>query len=670
MSDKARMRKSLTQKLREYRESFAGKLYISFMVIAIALSLTFFAVDFWQESRVMNQNVENKGRLLSAILAYHARIGVFSENRDRLKASVEGVIRSKDISFVRFFDVQDRLIYEHATGETAPEGFGRLPGMKEVRMMKGGNEDMQPVTGRENIVFTMPVVIERLSYDEGLLSGDDGTTAQQQIIGYVQVAIAKAYHEKKVARIILADIAISAFFLLIGGSIVFLFIRKSTRPLAVLTEAVRSFGKESIQINVPVQSGDEVGKLSHAFNEMSETLVRKEGERQRLETQFRQAQKMEAVGTMAGGIAHDFKNILTAISGFSNLAKMSLEKNDPAREYVEHILTASSRAAALVQSLLAFSRQQLISPKAVDLNTILTNVEKMLRRLIREDIRLDIQLSKERSVVMADAGQIDQVLMNLCTNARDSMPDGGTLSIAIGKTQLDKDFFPAFEVMKPGTYATISVADTGTGMDDETRKKIFEPFFTTKEVGRGSGLGLASVYGIVKQHEGYIDVRSRPGQGTEFFIYLPLVHVDDQYEPDRTATALQRGSETILVAEDDEDVRLYVHDILRLYGYTVVEASDGDEAVQMFARHPKIDLLLLDVVMPGKNGREVLETIRAQSPQIRALFLSGYSEDIISKRGVLDEGINFISKPVSPEELLIRVREVLDSGTQGSSKRA
>ncbi|MBI5634252.1 MAG: response regulator [Nitrospirae bacterium] len=657
------MKKSLMQKMKGYQESFAGKLFTSFMLITIVLSLTFFVIDFWQESRVMMQNVENKGRLISTILAYHVKAGVFAGNRDMLKTAIEGVIRSKDVTSIRILDLQDRLLFEHGKGEITAGDFGRLPGSKEVMEMRGRNDDLLVLRSRKKILFTTPVFIERPSYAEEFLYLGIDEASQQELIGYVQVVIDRSYHEKKIRKIIMTDIAISLFFLLIGGSLIYWHIRKRTKPLVSLMNAVRSFGAGHALEKVPVQSRDEVGKLSHAFNEMAESLLQKEAERQRLETQFRQAQKMEAVGTMAGGIAHDFKNILTAISGFSSLAKMSLEKDDPAREYVEHILTSSSRASALVQSLLAFSRQQVISPKAVDLNTIVANVEKMLLRLIREDIRLVIAHSHERLMVMVDSGQIDQILMNLSTNARDAMPEGGTLSIATGSAQLQEDSFQNFEVTKPGMYALISVSDTGTGMNKETLKKIFDPFFTTKEVGRGSGLGLASVYGIVKQHRGYIDVKSEVGQGTVFSIYLPMLHSDDRDEPAPSVAEPKRGSETILVAEDDEEVRIYIHDILRLFGYSVVEAADGGEAVRIFSQRPGIDLLLLDVVMPGKNGREVFDAIKILSPEIRALFISGHPADIIGKRGVLEEGINFIGKPVSPEELLSKIREVLDSKT-------
>jgi nitrogen-specific signal transduction histidine kinase/ActR/RegA family two-component response regulator len=393
---------------------------------------------------------------------------------------------------------------------------------------------------------------------------------------------------------------------------------------------------------------------------MAESLLHKETERQRMETQFRQSQKMEAVGTMAGGLAHDFKNIITAITGFANLVKMSLEEDDPAREYAEHILSSSARASTLVQSLLAFSRQQIISPKPVSVNNIIRGVEKILRRLIREDIEFRTDLSAKNLVVMADTGQIEQALMNLCTNARDAMPEGGVLTISTWSVELGEGSFSNYGAARPGTYAAIAVADTGIGMDEETKARIFEPFFTTKDAGKGTGLGLSTVYGIIKQHEGFVDVRSEPGKGSLFSMYFPLIHSETGKEMGKKEAVLKKGTETVLVAEDDEDVRLYIHDILRLFGYTVIEAIDGEDAVQKFSDRPNVDLLVFDIIMPRKNGKEAYEEIRAMSPGIRALFISGYTGDVIDKKGILEEGVNYIGKPISPEELLGKVREVLD----------
>lgn len=393
-------------------------------------------------------------------------------------------------------------------------------------------------------------------------------------------------------------------------------------------------------------------------------------EQKKLEEQLRHAVKMEAVGQLAGGIAHDFNNILTAIIGYASVMGMRLTAGDPIKVYVDQILSASERAAALTQGLLAFSRKQIISPKQIDLNNIIRTVERLLQRVIGEDIEFKSVLTGKELVIKADAGQMEQVLMNLATNARDAMPDGGQLTIETEFVELDNEFIKAHGYGEQGTYALLSVSDTGAGMDEATRDKIFEPFFTTKEVGKGTGLGMSIVYGIVKQHDGFINVYSEPGKGTTFRIYLPLYTPDADSGvagPERNRAEkecekpVQGGTETILLGEDDPNVRGLIKEVLERYGYKVIEAVDGDDAIEKFFEHMEdIRLLLLDVVMPKKNGKEVYEEIKKFVPCIKALFASGYTANVIHKKGVLDEGLIFISKPVAPNELLRKVREVLD----------
>ncbi len=386
-------------------------------------------------------------------------------------------------------------------------------------------------------------------------------------------------------------------------------------------------------------------------------------EHKRLEEQLRQSQKMEAIGQLAGGIAHDFNNILTAIIGYGNLLQLRLGENHQLRAYVEQILTSSERAANLTQSLLAFGRKQVIDPRQVELNQIVRSVERLLSRLIGEDIEVKIELAHGDLMVLADVAQIEQVLMNLATNARDAMPEGGKLTIRTGILDLDNKFIKAHGYGKAGRYAIISVEDTGMGMSEKTRDRVFEPFFTTKEVGKGTGLGLSIVYGIVKQHNGYVNVRSAPGKGSIFTIYLPTVKVLNKEASAAPYQPLIGGSETILVAEDDSEVRKLTKNLLEEFGYSIIEAKDGEDAILKFMKNRKrVDLVILDVVMPKRNGKEVYEEIKKHVPDVKALFTSGYTADVIHNKGVLDAELDFISKPVSPKELLKRVREIIDRG--------
>lgn len=385
-------------------------------------------------------------------------------------------------------------------------------------------------------------------------------------------------------------------------------------------------------------------------------------ERRKLEAQLLQSQKMEAIGTLAGGVAHDFNNILTAILGYASILQMKMENGDVLRQYVLHIIDSTKRAASLTQSLLAFSRKQLMAPRNVDLNDIVRHVEKLLQRLIGEDIELVTSLAPCPFPILADAIQIEQVLMNLATNARDAMSNGGKLIIRSERAAVDQEYASANGLAAPGEYAVLSVSDTGSGMDKRTRDKIFEPFFTTKELGRGTGLGLAIVYGIVKQHGGIINVYSETGEGTVFRIYLPLagdpVSHRDRVEKEEESP---RGTETVLIAEDDDALRLFIRALLEESGYTVIDVPNGEEAVRAFGESPdRIGLVLLDTVMPRKNGKEAFHEIKAIRPGIKAVFMSGYTADILDAKGLIEEGIEFIRKPMTPKDLLTRLREVLD----------
>lgn len=396
---------------------------------------------------------------------------------------------------------------------------------------------------------------------------------------------------------------------------------------------------------------DEKGEIKWLYGVIEDIT-----ERKKLEEQLRQAQKMEAIGTLAGGVAHDFNNILTAIIGYASLVRLRMDESNPLRIYIDDILTSSEKAAKLTQSLLAFSRKQIISPKLVNLNEIVKRIDKLLLRVIGEDIEFKTILDHGELTVMADSGQIEQVLMNLATNARDAMPDGGILTIKTERVEI----FGLHSYIKPGAYAVVSVSDTGKGMDEMTKQRIFEPFFTTKELGKGTGLGLSIVYGIIKQHNGEINVYSEPGRGTTFKIYLKLVAAKSVSAEAAPLPPLIGGTETLLIAEDDNDVRGLMKNILREFGYTVIEAVDGEDAVTKFVENKdKIKLLILDVVMPKKNGKEAYEEIRKLNGDIRVLFSSGYTSDIIHQKGILDEGVNFISKPVTPHLLLSKVREAL-----------
>jgi PAS domain S-box-containing protein len=392
------------------------------------------------------------------------------------------------------------------------------------------------------------------------------------------------------------------------------------------------------------------------------TALRDMTERRALEGQFRQAQKMEAVGRLAGGVAHDFNNLLTVILSYTDMLIEGVSPKDPRIEDLAEIRKATVAAASLTHQLLAFSRQQVIEPRLINLNDIVESSEKMLRRLIGEDIEVQTTLASTPLTVLIDPGQLEQVMMNLAVNARDAMPTGGKLTLETANVTLDaeyaRDHWPAI----PGKFAMLAMSDIGCGMDEQTRALIFEPFFTTKATGQGTGLGLATVYGIVKQSNGFIWVYSEPGKGTSFKIFFPLLdQAPDQYAAKSDLEVAAKGTETILLAEDATSVRVAARQILERFGYTVLEAANGMDALGTAKNGATIDLLLTDVVMPEMSGRELVDRFATLRPNTKVLFMSGYTDDAIVRHGVLRPGTAYLQKPFSPDTLARKVREVLDS---------
>ncbi len=405
---------------------------------------------------------------------------------------------------------------------------------------------------------------------------------------------------------------------------------------------------------------DETGSISHLVFASRDIT-----ERKRLEEQLRHSQKFESIGILAGGIAHDFNNILTGIIGYANLLQMKIGNESPISRYVEQILTSADRAAGLIRNLLAYSRKQIINPVSIDLNEAIKKVHGLLKRLLEANIELQINPSNYKLMVMADPIQIEQVLMNLATNARDAMPKGGRLLIETDFFEINDDFIKVYNYGTKGRYARITITDTGDGIDEKLIDKIFDPFFTTKQTGKGTGLGLSMVYGIIKQHNGFINVDSELGKGTNFRIYLPLM------EPNVSETAELEskpmiapnleGSEIILLVEDEDFVREINAEVLTKFGYKVLESANGEEALQIFKEHKnKIELILTDIIMPKKNGWELLEEVKKIKPEMKVLLTSGYSQDLVDKDITIDKNVHFIAKPVSPINLLTKVKEILD----------
>ena len=384
----------------------------------------------------------------------------------------------------------------------------------------------------------------------------------------------------------------------------------------------------------------------------------------RSEEQLRQAQKLESIGRLAGGVAHDFNNLLTTIIGYSELISTEQGLNDATKEGIQEIRNSAGRAAALTRQLLAFSRKQVLRPQVIELNHLITNLGKMLRRLIGEDIDLTTELDPNLGHIKADPGQVEQVIMNLVVNARDAMPEGGRIIIETQGVYLDERYHQQHSQVTPGDYVFLAVSDTGHGMDEETKEHIFEPFYTTKGVGEGTGLGLSTVYGIVKQSGGFIWVYSEPEMGTTFKVYLPLLTATKKQQEDLPEKRdPMGGTETIFLVEDEEPLRKIAGKILEGYGYCVIEATDGMDALEIVNKkenHPEIDLLVTDVVMPKMGGKQLSEKLVKEYAKLKVLYICGYTDKAIALHGVLDKGVSLLQKPFSPQSLAEKVREVLD----------
>jgi signal transduction histidine kinase/ActR/RegA family two-component response regulator len=455
-------------------------------------------------------------------------------------------------------------------------------------------------------------------------------------------------------------IALGLIAVLAGGILAFAISDRFTRPLESLAEGVQALEKGDFAYPLEAHGGDEVAQVTRAFDRMRSTLKNNEVQRQQLEDQLRQSQKMEAMGRLAGGVAHDFNNLLTVIKGHSGLLLDRLQGTDSAQGSARQIDKAADRAASLTRQMLAFCRMQVLQPKVLDLNALVSEMSSLLRRLVREDIAFTLQAGESLGRVKADPGQIEQVIMNLTVNAGDAMPEGGKLTIETRNVVVDEQLARQRPPMQPGRYVLLAVMDTGHGMDANTKARIFEPFFTTKEQGKGTGLGLATVYGVVKQSGGCIWVESAPGKGARFEVYLPAVdELEEVVRPQDTTVAPARRSETVLIVEDEAAVRELASEFMKSAGYTVLAAQDGEEALALAAcAEEQIQVLVTDVVMPNMRGPELAKRLKACYPNLKVVYMSGYLEFNTEGGEFLDEAF-FLQKPFSRHTLVRKVAEAV-----------
>ncbi len=618
-------------------------LYVKVVVILSAGLLAMVTAFGWwvgrSQARLYVDVTRDRARATTEAHADNAAHFLAVQEYAGLEQHMLDAARAPDVLAVRVFEPDGATVVDISRGaEGAPPAIA-------YSLRKGRVPE-----GRETVLRVEP---GRLAVWAPIRAGS--------LLGWIEITHSLRAVERMQSAIWRQTLSLGVAWIAVGVVVVTLVLRRPMRAISELSAFARDLARRKGERVHVRRSSDEIGLLADALDHASVELAETERQHRALEAQLRHAQKLEAVGLLAGGVAHDFNNILTGILGYASVLQESIPAADPGREAADEIVQAAGRAATLTRGLLAFSRKQKMELKPTDLNEVVRGVEKMLRRIIGEDVELRTELCAEPLVANVDPAQLEQVLVNLAANAKDAMPGGGLLSVAtrsIRAEELTGDGeLPGFA----GPAALVTVSDSGAGMEDDLQQKIFEPFFTTKEVGRGTGLGLSIVHGIVQQHGGAIRLYSRPGIGTTFKIYLPLSPEAAAAVETAPLHAPAGGTERVLLVEDDAQVRRVMRTILGGAGYRVVEAADGVEALERLAEAPEpFRLLVSDVIMPRLNGHDLRKAAYERWPALRLLFVSGYTADVIRRRGLLDESVDLLMKPFTARGLLTRAREILD----------
>lgn len=642
----------------KWENNFSFKLFILITLFFTIFSITATTVFINQEIDNLKQKYISEGRLLTTLLANNSRLGVFAENEFLLSEPITDILKTPEVLSVTIYLANGKVLKMESKKKENLSNIDENIDIKTLPLID------KPIEKKYSYEFWSPIfttsheLIEQLFFSEF----QERAIKKQKIIGYVKLELDKKELIRNTEMLILKGFIIYIIFIVFWVIIIFKLTKKLTLRLNNLAQRLSFFGKEGISDYIKVETKDELGKVALAFNNMIDAIREREKEKQALENQLRQSQKLEAIGTLAGGIAHDFNNVLTAIINCATLIKM-YSHDEQIHTYSDVILRASERASSLTKSLLAFSRKQTVKPQIVDINSVIKDFQNILRRLIMENVTFELNCTEHELLVNIDITQLDQLIVNLVTNACDAMPEGGTLTIST-EYKDSCDGLPTCEI--PCPCAVIKVSDTGIGIRPEIMDRIFDPFFTTKEVGKGTGLGLAMVHGIVKQNNGKIIVESIPGVGTTFSIHFPIAKKENKGSDVKKSElklenfSLLKEKANILLAEDDYEVRTVISSILRSAGYNVFSVKDGEEAIEIYSNNKNIiNLSMLDVMMPKKNGKQVADFIRSINPHAKILFFSGYSSDILDHVG-LDSSTMILSKPLDPDNILKYVKQILE----------
>ncbi len=654
--------------LRIFKNKFAVKIFsiVTFFICVISFSFT--AFFFQHQSKSLTDALIQNNLLLAGVLAYNSRIGIFSENEELLRNPVDGIFQQVETEEVSIYNLKGRpLTRQKRSGMRNMNNSGaadKSDGLIEAGIFDKLKTSPSPfyVENKNTMEFWSPVV-SRSGYRaaESLLIDDKSFPEKDRTIGFVRITIGKDALNKKLGALLANSILIGVIFLIAGSGIVYLTVKRIVTPLNTLTEGVQTLGKGDFGRKVPVDTEDEIGKLAIAFNQMSESLMKRETENRQLEEQLRHSQRMEAIGTLAGGIAHDFNNILGIIVAYVQLALLDAAEKTKMHRYLREIFRASIRATDLVKQILTFSRQSNQERLPLLIKPIASEAIKMMRASLPTTIEIRHTFKPGLNPVLSDPTQIHQVLMNLCTNAAHAMEDhGGVLEVNLEEVEMEAGHPNLSIDMQPGRYQILTVSDTGHGMDESVKARIFDPYFTTKGPEKGTGLGLSVVHGIIRSHGGNIRCKSEPGKGSVFEIFLPTIEAGPP-EKSTPVDSIPQGSERILFVDDEMALADIGMQTLQSLGYKVVSRTSSIEALEAFRTQPdQFDLLITDNTMPNMTGIELAKNIKRIRPDIPIILCTGFTEGILEEK-IKALGIaGFLMKPIIRGDIAKVIRQVLE----------
>ncbi|MBC2695965.1 MAG: response regulator [Desulfobacteraceae bacterium] len=653
--------------LKTFHENFGFKIFTAFTILIFIVSSAFTVFFIYHQSSSLTDNLIKNGKLLSEILAYDSKLGVFSENEKLLNNAVDGIFQQEGVLEVSVFNLEKKLLKnQNKPGKWGPKKiiFEDINISNNVFKKLKTYRSSFYIDNKNTIDFWSPVIIGS-SYlnEEALFFKENLFRDQNRIIGFICITIDKIILNKRLDGLLAKSISIGIIFLIIGSAFIYILARRITKPLNRLTNSVNILGKSGVVKKVTVETGDEIGKLAIAFNDMSESLKKREEEKHLLEEHLRYTKKMEAIGTLAGGIAHDFNNILAAIMGYTELASLNSSDSDSLKSDLDEIIKASNRAKDLTKQILLFSRQTEQKQKPIKIEIIVKEVLKMMRASLPTTIEIRQNIKTGLDPILSDPTEIHRVLMNLCTNAAHAMQKkGGVLEVTLSDIELDKKTAAQNLDLNPGQYQMLTINDTGHGMDSSVIERIFDPFFTTKKYGEGTGMGLAMTHGILKSCGGTITLNSEVGKGTTFKVFFSAIKSEITVES-KQDEQIPHGKERILLVDDEAALVSAGKQLLESLGYKVIAKTNSVEALETFKEQPNnFDIVITDMTMPKMTGENLSKKILAIRPDMPIIICTGFSE-VISEKKAKAIGIReFIMKPILRKDIAKIIRVVLNNG--------